>query len=69
MWVGKGCLSFRFRVPVFLGLSIREVVGVVVQFSYLDSGEIWQPFGGGEVPAPQGREDLCGKRKKRKSEK
>ena len=40
MWVGKGCLSFRFRVPVFLGLSVRAVVGVVVQFSDLDLGEI-----------------------------
>ena len=69
VWVGKGCLIFCFKVPVFLGLSAREVVGVVVQFLESNLGKIWQPFGGGEVPAPQGKEDLCGKRKRRRSEK
>ena len=39
MCVEKGCLIFRFKIPVFLGLSVREVVGVVVQFSNLDLGE------------------------------
>ena len=69
VWVEKGCLIFHFKVPVFLGLSAREVVGVVAQFSESDLGKIWQPFGGGEVPAPQGKEDLCGKKRRRRSEK
>ena len=64
VWVEKGCLIFHFKVPVFLCLSDREVVGVVVQFSESDLGKIWQPFGVGEVPAPQGKEDLCGKRRR-----
>ena len=69
MCVEKGRLIFHFKIPVFLGLSAREVVGVVAQFSESVLGKIWQPFGGGEVPAPQGKEDLCGKRKRRRSEK
>ena len=69
VWVEKGCLIFHFKVSVFLGLSVREVVGVTTQFSEFDLRKIWQPFGVGEVPAPQGKEDLYGKKRRGRSEK
>ena len=35
----------------------------MVVFSVFRLGKFWQPFGVGEVSAPQGKEDLCRKRR------